>query len=132
MMKPDIEKRADIEKFVTLFYDYVRADETIGFIFNDVVKINWQKHISLITDFWETILLDNPVYKNNAMEVHYHINKLVPLQPVHFESWLHLFNKAIDELFEGKKAILAKTRAKSISDVMQHKMQQAKNKSSLL
>lgn len=131
-MKPDIEKRADIEKFVTHFYNYVRADETIGFIFNDVVKINWQKHISLITDFWEAILLDNPVYKNNAMEVHYELNKLLPLQPVHFESWLHLFNKAIDELFEGNKATMAKTRAKSISDVMQYKMQQAKNKSSLL
>ncbi|MBX2933545.1 MAG: group III truncated hemoglobin [Ferruginibacter sp.] len=131
-MKPDIEKRTDIEKFVTLFYDYVRVDKTIGFIFNDVVKINWEKHIALITDFWEAILLDNPVYKNNAMEVHYEINKILPLQPVHFESWLHLFNKAIDELFEGKTATLAKTRAKSISDVMQYKMQQAKNKSSLI
>ncbi|HQW84433.1 MAG TPA: group III truncated hemoglobin [Ferruginibacter sp.] len=131
-MKPDIKSRADIEKLIILFYEQVREDKTIGFIFNDVVNINWQKHISLITDFWETILLDNPVYKNNAMEVHYEINKILPLQPKHFESWLLLFYNSIDTLFEGKTATLAKVRAKSITDLMQFKMNGNKNKSTLL
>ena len=105
-MKADIDNRADIDKLVNLFYERVKKDKTIGFIFNEVVKMNWEKHIPLIADFWETILLDNPVYKNNAMEVHYDINRKLPLQPEHFETWLQLFNETIDELFEGKKAIL--------------------------
>ena len=121
-MKRDIESREDIEKMVTLFYEKVKVDKPIGFIFTEVVSINWQKHIPLIVDFWETILLDNPVYKNNAMEVHYHINKMVPLQDEHFKSWLQLFNNSIDELFEGEKTILAKTRAKSIAGLMLFKM----------
>lgn len=121
-MKTDITCRADIEKFIVGFYEKVKADETIGFIFTDVVKMNWEKHIPLIVDFWETILLDNPVYRNNAMEVHFDLNKKIPLQKEHFKSWLLLFGTAIDELFEGKTADLAKTRAKSIADVMLFKM----------
>lgn len=131
-MNADIRSRADIEKLVNLFYDHVRKNKTIGFIFNDVIKMNWEKHIPLITDFWETILLDNPVYKNNAMDVHYDINRRLSLQPEHFESWLQLFNQSVDELFEGNKAELAKTRAKSIAAVMQFKLNNASNKSSLL
>ncbi len=131
-MKVDILSRADIEKFVVSFYESVKTDPTIGFIFTDIVEMNWEKHIQLIVDFWETILLDNPVYKNNAMEVHYDVNKKLPLQESHFESWLCLFNHAIDELFEGPKATLAKTRAKSIADVMLFKMTNADNKNSLM
>ena len=78
-MKRDITKRADIEIFIVNFYENVKADATIGFIFNDVVQMNWEKHIPVIVDFWETILLDNPVYTNNAMEVHYVLNKKIPL-----------------------------------------------------
>lgn len=122
-MKPDIKTRADIEKFIVNFYEIVKADKTIGFIFTELVQMNWEKHIPLIVDFWETILLDNPVYKNNAMDAHFILNKKVPLQKKHFISWLLLFNIAVDDLFEGEKATLAKTRAKSIADVMFFKME---------
>jgi hemoglobin len=72
--KKDITSRADIEQLVTTFYEQVKKDDTIGFIFTDVAKINWDHHIPLIVDFWESILLDNPVYTKNAMEVHYVLN----------------------------------------------------------
>lgn len=124
-MKPDISNRTDIEQLIILFYEKVKKDTVIGFIFTDVVPINWEHHIPLIVDFWETILLDNPVYKKNAMEVHYDLNKKLPLKKEHFESWLNLFFTTLDELFEGKIATLAKTRAKSIADVMLFKMSNA-------
>lgn len=125
-MKTDISSRADIEKMVLQFYEAVKADETIGFIFTQVVKMNWEKHIPVIVDFWETILLDNPVYTKNAMEVHYDLNNKMPLQKAHFDSSVHLFITTIDDLFEGKIAALAKTRAKSIAAVMLFKMENAK------
>lgn len=127
-MLKDIESRADIELVITQFYEQVKEDETIGYIFTDVVKINWEHHIPIIIDFWETILLDNPLYTRNAMEVHYDLNKRIPLQPMHFASWLTLFTNTIDELFTGTKATLAKTRAKSIADVMQFKMNKENDK----
>ena len=125
-MKSDISSRADIEKMVSQFYELVKADNTISFIFTDVVQMNWEKHIPVIVDFWETILLDNPVYTKNAMEVHYDLNKKIPLQKEHFKSWVHLFITTVDDLFEGKIAALAKTRAKSIAAVILFKMENAK------
>jgi hemoglobin len=122
----DITTRADIERLIVQFYEDVKKDDTIGFIFTEVVKINWAHHIPLIVDFWESILLDNPVYTKNAMEVHYTLNKKMPLQKEHFSRWLQLFNNTVDDLFEGKIAALAKTRAKSIAGVMQFKMSETK------
>jgi hemoglobin len=121
----DIETRADIERLIIAFYSRVKVDDTIGFIFNEVVKMNWEEHIPVIVDFWESILLDNPVYKKNAMEVHYHLNRLVPLQAAHFNRWLSLFNTAVDELYTGRVALLAKKRGKSIADVMLFKMNES-------
>ena len=111
---------------VLQFYEAVKADETIGFIFTEVVHMNWEKHIPVIVDCWETILLDNPVYTKNAMEVHYNVNKKILLQKEYFNSWVHLFTTTVDDLFEGTIAALAKTRAKSIAAVMLFKMENGK------
>ena len=40
-MKTDIRNRKDIEKLVNAFYDKVKKDDTIGYLFNDVAKVNW-------------------------------------------------------------------------------------------
>jgi hemoglobin len=126
--RPDISCRGDIEALVNRFYEQVRADDVIGFIFTEVMAMDWQHHIPVIVDFWETILLDNIVYKKNAMEVHYAINKKVLLQKEHFDRWILLFNSTVDEMYSGVKATLAKTRAASIAAVMQFKMQEVSNK----
>jgi hemoglobin len=118
----DIQTRADIETFIQSFYKKVIVDETIGIIFTKIFPIDWEHHIPLIVDFWETILLDNPVYKKNAMAVHFDINKVFPLQKKHFDAWLFLFNITLDEMFEGTKTTLAKKRAEGIAQVMLLKM----------
>jgi len=118
----DIETRDDIELFILSFYETVKQDETIGMIFTNVVKMDWEHHIPVIIDFWETILLDNPVYKNNAMEVHYHINQIFPLKKEHFDAWLHIFNSTLEGMYEGPITELAKKRAAGIAAVMQFKM----------
>ncbi|MBS1513374.1 MAG: group III truncated hemoglobin [Bacteroidetes bacterium] len=128
----DITSRADIERLIIRFYDKVKKDDTIGFIFTEVVPINWDHHIPVIVDFWESILLDNPVYQKNAMEVHYTLNKKVPLQKEHFDTWILLFTNTVDELFEGRIAHLAKSRAKSIANVMHFKMNNEGDKKSIL
>ncbi|HRD58968.1 MAG TPA: group III truncated hemoglobin [Ferruginibacter sp.] len=121
-IKPDIQTRDDIKKFIIAFYDAVKTDETIGIIFTKVVEIHWEHHIELITDFWESILLDNPVYKNNAMGVHYNLNSKYPLQKKHFDAWLLLFNNCLDKMYSGRLADLAKKRAKGIADLLLFKM----------
>ncbi|MEP7142854.1 MAG: group III truncated hemoglobin [Ferruginibacter sp.] len=131
-MKEDISNRNDIEKLIIHFYEKVKPNPVIGFIFTSVVDMDWEHHIPVIVDFWETILLDNPVYKKNAMEIHYELDKKIPLQKIYFETWLSLFTATVDELYEGKTATLAKNRAKSIASVMLFKMEAIHNKKNLL
>jgi hemoglobin len=123
-MKKDIETRKDIQLLINSFYDKVKADPVIGFIFNDVVRVNWERHLPVMYDFWENTLFYTGGYIGNPMEIHRHLNKLIPLNAEHFQQWTQLFTLTVDELFTGEKAELAKQRATSISTVMQIKILQ--------
>lgn len=128
-MKKDIENREDIEKLVNRFYKKVIADPHIGFIFTDVAKVNWGKHLPVMYDFWENSLFYTGSYTGNPLKTHQHINRVVPLQPEHFNQWTNLFNETVDELFEGEKAGLAKQRAYSISTVIRLKLKEGESES---
>ncbi|HYJ65707.1 MAG TPA: group III truncated hemoglobin [Parafilimonas sp.] len=121
-MKKDIEERGDIELLINSFYDKVKKDAGIGYIFNDVAKVNWEHHLPVMYDFWESIIFNTNSYSGNPMTVHAKLNKETPLLARHFKQWLHLFTTTVDELFEGKKAELAKQRAASIAQVIQIKI----------
>lgn len=118
-MKKDIESRADIEVMVNTFYERVKADDVIGFIFNDIVKMNWEKHLPLMVDFWENALFFAGTYSGNPMNLHKHLHHIRPLDNKHFAQWVSLFTKTVDDLFEGANATLAKQRAASIASVME-------------
>ena len=122
--KRDIENRQDIELLVNKFYKKVLSDKLIGYIFTEVANINLPEHMPKMYDFWETTLFHNVLYKGNPMTVHLELNKLEALLKPHFDQWLLLFNETVDELFDGEKAHLAKTRALSIATMMQIKIQQ--------
>jgi hemoglobin len=107
----DVTSREDIERLVRNFYSKVRRDETLGYIFDDVIKIDWDHHIPILVDFWETILLDTGSYTRNAMGEHFKVNEKIKLEPAHFSAWLALFDSTVDENFEGEKAGLAKKKS---------------------
>lgn len=121
-MKKDITGRADIELAIRSFYDKVVADDTIGFIFNDIAKVNWEKHLPVMYDFWENVLFFTGKYSGDPMNVHKHLNNIIELNMQHFERWTRLFNQTIDELFQGENAERAKQRALSIATIMQVKL----------
>ncbi len=118
-MKKDICTRTDIERLIKLFYNKVIADELLGTIFNDVVKVNWEKHLPLMCDFWENLLLFTGSYQGNPMDLHKHLHRILNLQQAHFQQWNRLFFETIDENFKGANALIAKQRALKISTVLQ-------------
>ena len=122
MRKKDIADRTDIELLVNRFYDKVKKDDLIGFIFNDVAKLNWDKHLPVMYDFWEGVIFFTSTYKGNPMSSHRKLNEMVKLRPEHFDRWLLLFKSTVDENFDGEKAELAKQRAMSIAMIMQLNM----------
>lgn len=126
MEKHDITTRKDIEQLINAFYEKVRQDDVIGFIFNDVADVDWPRHLPIMYDFWENILLDTGVYPRNVMAPHFALNEKVRLLPEHFSRWIQLFETTVQELFRGEKADMAVTRARSIKGIMEIKMQQVK------
>ena len=120
----DIENRADIELLIAKFYEKMLKDQIIGFIFTDIAKIDLEEHLSIICDFWETILFMKPVYKRGpeVMNVHHELNKKIALKKGHFTRWLYLFSTTVDELYAGEMAEKAKERADSIAKQMQKRL----------
>lgn len=121
-MKKDITSRKDIEILVDEFYIKIKKDDLVGFVFLEIARVNWEKHLPIMYDFFENMLFYTGNYTGNPMELHKHINRLFPLTGEHFTRWILLFNTTVDELFAGKIAELAKQRAKSIAAVMQIKI----------
>ena len=120
-----LETREDIELLVNKFYDKVQSDETIGFFFNDVAKVDWSHHLPKMYSFWETLLFGQISYKGNPMAVHFPINAQVPMEKRHFEQWVKLWTKTIEENFTGEMAETAIYKATNIANLMGYKMETA-------
>lgn len=118
-MKRDISTRQDIELLIRSFYDKVKADPMIGFIFS---RVNWEQHLPVMFDFWENTLFYTGSYTGNPVEVHKRVHNFVPLKEEHFQRWLSLFTGTVNELFEGEKAELARQRALSIATILRMKI----------
>jgi hemoglobin len=123
----DIQNREDIEKLVNEFYQRVREDDSIGFIFNSVVSIDWHKHLPVMCDFWDNILFFSGKYTGNPMDLHKNLHCIRPISSKHFSRWLQLFTDTVDDFYTGEKAELAKQRAKSISMIIEEKLILQKN-----
>ena len=107
-MNKDIKNRADIELLVDNFYGKVKTDKLIGNFFTEVIQIKWEKHLSIMCDFWENIIFFSGNYIGSPMHLHQHLNR-----------WNKLFSTSVDELFSGEKATLIKSKAKNIASIMQ-------------
>lgn len=127
-MKRQITHREDIEFLVDEFYKKVVVDDTIGHIFNDIAHLSWDKHIPIMYQFWESILLGNMTYRGNVMLAHIELNRLTPLTKTHFEQWKHLFFETLDTYFEGEKVAEAKQRAETMSQLMMFKIEQSQHR----
>lgn len=123
-MKMDIKNRKDIILLVDQFYEKIKSDSILGYIFNDVAKVNWAKHLPIMYDFWENTLFFTGSYTGNPINLHSHLHRLTPLNHTHFDQWNYLFISTIDAHFSGVNAELAKQRAISISLVLSQKIAQ--------
>ncbi len=121
-MKTDVAKRSDIEKIVGLFYDQIKNDEILGPFFSEVMQVSWDRHIRLMSDFWENALFYTGDYDGDPITAHKKVNIVKPTRPEHFERWLNLFTKTVDVLYRGKNAAKMKKHARGIAAVMQEKV----------
>lgn len=111
----DIITRKDIELLVDKFYERVKEDELLGPQFSHV---DWTKHLPIMYSFWSSMMLGEQSYRGNPFQKHVNL----PIQQVHFTTWLKLFVEIVDENFAGDKATEIKVRAQNIAQVFQHRM----------
>lgn len=128
----DIATEQDIQTLVDTFYKKVLADELIGPIFNDVAKLDWDKHMPIMYSFWGSMLLGTQSYRSNPMTKHINLDKLFRLEKVHFNRWLEIWEQNLKEHFFGEIAEQALTRARNIASVMEYKVRSSRNKTSLM
>ncbi|HEX7846068.1 MAG TPA: group III truncated hemoglobin [Chitinophagaceae bacterium] len=126
--KKDIVNRDDLFLLMERFYRKLLADSSISYFFTDIAKIDLEKHLPILVDFWDSILFQSDTYRKNAMQPHMALHQQSPLQKQHFETWLRYFKETVDELFEGEIAFMAKERAVSVATIMQIKTMQLTKK----
>ncbi|PCI04402.1 MAG: globin [Hyphomicrobiales bacterium] len=91
-----------ISRLVDTFYERVRDDETLGPIFLDNVT-NWDVHMPKMKDFWSSVALHSSRYSGQPVPAHVKLAQKV--EPRHFELWLALFEKTLEDTAPTKEAI---------------------------
>jgi hemoglobin len=89
-----------IAALVDRFYDKVRADASIGPIFNAAVH-DWAEHKELLTRFWCSVALGAHSYRGNPMAVH---RGQPAIRAVHFARWLELWRETTGEVLDADDA----------------------------
>lgn len=125
-MKYDIETRADVELLINTFYDKIKTDDTIGFFFNEVAQVNWDKHLPVMYDFWSSILINEGRYQGGLIMKHILLDKKSKIEAHHLERWQALFYQTLDHLFEGEVADDARNRVKTMGELMLFKVERSR------
>ena len=114
----DLLTEADVIRLVDSFYARVNDDPLLRPVFNDVAQVDWTTHLPTMYDFWSSVLLGTSRYRGRPMARHFPL----PIQAAHFQQWLALFHASVDSLFIGPKADEAKTKARNIGAMFEHRM----------
>ncbi len=114
----DIQSIADIHLLVDHFYTAVRSNELLGPIFNERIGDRWPEHLEKMYRFWQTVLLDDHTYFGSPFPPHAQL----PVEQLHFDTWLQLWYGTIDLHFKGKKADEAKWRGDKMAAMFLHKI----------
>lgn len=116
--KPDLAGREEIETLVNAFYGRVQADPLLGFVFNDVAKVDWPAHLPRMYAFWETVLFRKGGYTGSPLAAHAKLVTETPMGREQFDRWLLLFKETVDDLFQGEKADHIKNCAEDMASVI--------------
>lgn len=117
--KKNIETLEDVQLLVDSFYGKVREDEVLKDIFNDVIQERWSEHLEKMYRFWQTVLLNEHTYFGSPFVPH----AKLPLSQKHFDRWLQLFRKTLDEHFFGNVAKKAELQAERMAVMFLHKIE---------
>ncbi|MGM5629671.1 group III truncated hemoglobin [Apibacter raozihei] len=118
-MKNDIEGINDIKQMVDTFYSKIRKDDLLKDIFENIIQDNWTSHLEKMYRFWQTVILKEHTYYGSPFAPH----STMPVTKIHFDRWIDIFIKNIDEQFSGINADETKKRAVSMANLFNSKLE---------
>ena len=100
----DIARRAEamgvdeafISELVDTFYARIRANETLGPVFESAIGEAWAPHLQTMKQFWASIALNAGTYGGRPIPAHHkHLDKI---KSEHFSIWLALFAQTLHDI----------------------------------
>jgi hemoglobin len=122
----DIENIDDITLLVNTFYDKVKEDKVIGYIFNQTIGEDWSHHLPVMYNFWNMVLFSAPGYVGSPVKKHVDLDKNTALNKEHFDHWLMLWKDTTDSLFAGEIAEMAKNKAALMANLINMKVEMSR------
>ena len=109
--------KENLNKMVILFYTKILQDDIVGPFFieklgDDLKNEKWVPHRELLTNFWASIALGDPMYGGNPFAPHLDIPNL---SRVAFSRWLELFAETLDTIYVPQIAEQFKQRSTTIA-----------------
>ena len=118
-MLQEIKDRAQVKLMVTSFYSTVKEDELLNpilgnHLFDDEMQ---EEHFEKLTDFWESALHGKRVYNGRPGAIHLGVDMkaVYKIERFHFERWLELWRKNINDQFCGEHADRAIALAENLA-----------------
>lgn len=105
---------AAIRRLVHGFYAKVRQDALLGPIFDSRIA-DWDEHLERMCRFWSSVAMMSGTYHGNPMAKHV----TLPVDAVHFDRWLELFETTATELCPPPAASHFIDRARRIADSLE-------------
>jgi hemoglobin len=108
--RAEIQRRANTigidEAYISLlvdeFYRRIRADETLGPIFEEALGDRWDYHLPRMKSFWASVALNAGTYSGQPVPAH---KKLSRVQQSHFQTWLALFRQTLQDTSPTPEAV---------------------------
>ena len=103
-----------IASVVNAFYAKVRVDPALGPVFARAIPDEaWPEHLSIIRDFWSTVMLKSGRYQRNPFSAH---QRVEGISPELFDRWLALWSATCRELLSDAAADAMTAKAVMIAD----------------
>ena len=121
----DIEDLNDIKLLVDEFYARVQQDPLLSPIF--ALRItDWAPHLDTMYRFWNAALFGVRNYTGNPFSKHVEL----PVDGPHFQQWINLFYKTVEQHFEGPTADEAKRKVMLMAHTFYSRIQERREKMS--
>lgn len=108
---PDLCGEDDVTRLVHAFYARVRADPSLGPVFEAHVD-DWPVHLARLVDFWSAMLRGTRRFSGAPVQRH---NALPGLDAAMFGRWLALFRATTRELGHPSMQALADGMAERVA-----------------